>query len=311
MRLQHLALVLAVVLIWGFNFVVIQVGLTEMSPLTLCVARFFLASIPMVFFIKRPQVPFKYILLYGLVMFALQFTLVFSGMALGVTAGLASLVLQVHVFFTILLAIPFLGERPNRWQTMGALTAFSGIGVVALHLGSQAPLSGFLCIIAAAMAWGCSSLIAKKLHGLNVLILVIWSSMVAWPPLLLITLLFEGPSQMIASLQQVSWLGIGAILYIVYPTTLFGFSIWNKLIREYPVATITPFTLLVPVVGMLSATLVLGEPFESWKLLAGVLVITGLCINLLGPRWQKNKANEHVLFIQNDLTTKKDLLDTH
>lgn len=284
MRLSHLILALIVVLIWGLNFVVVDVGLKEIPPLLLGFLRFFLTSIPAVFFIKKPQAPFKIVALYGLVLFAIQFSLLFMGMAAGVTAGLASLLLQLQVFFTLLFAIVFFGEHLNRWSVLGAMTAFSGIALVALNREGSITITGFLLIIAAAAFWGVGNILSKKLGRVNMAAVVIWGSTVAWPPLLLICLLTEeGPRQIYSIIANLSFTAWGAVFYITYLSTLLGFGLWNWLVSHNPLATIAPFTLLVPVVGILSSVILLDEPLQLWKAIAALLVIGGLCINLLGP----------------------------
>lgn len=284
MHPRHIALAILVVAIWGFNFVVIKVGLKELPPILLCALRFFLAAFPAVFFIKRPVTPFRKIIAFGLVMFALQFALLFSGMYAGTTAGLASLMLQVHVFFTVVLAVIFLGEQPSAWQIVGAITSFFGIGLVATNLGGEISSLGLALIIAAAASWGVGNLISKKLGKVDMLALVVWGSLVAWPPLLLLSFFLEQSSWSLEAVSHLSWLTIGAVGYIVYPVTLLGFAAWSWLLSHYPAATVAPFTLLVPVFGFAGSTLILGEPLYPWKVAAATLIILGLCINLMGAR---------------------------
>ena len=284
MRLHHMALALLVVAIWGINFVVIKVGLKEIPPILLCALRFFLAAFPAIFFIRRPPVPFYMIIKFGLIMFALQFALLFSGMHAGTTAGLASLLLQIQVFFTVLLAVVFLAERPSVWQIAGALVAFSGIGFVAANIGGEVSAYGLLLIVAAAALWGVGNLMSKQFGKIDMLALVVWSSLIAWPPLLLLSSLMEPDSWRIEVFTHISWLTVGAIGYIVYPVTLLGFAAWSWLLSRYPASTVAPFTLLVPVFGFTASTLLLDEPLQSWKIIAAALVISGLCINLFGPR---------------------------
>src|SRR5580704_2260691 len=144
MPISHLLLTLLVVVIWGLNFIFVKLGLQEFSPLLLCTLRFFLSSIPVVFFVKPPAgVPFRIVVLYGLVMFALQFALIFIGMYVGMTSGMASLIMQVQVFFSMFFAVIFLGEQPSIAQIVGALVAFMGIGVVAMHFDTNVSLLGF------------------------------------------------------------------------------------------------------------------------------------------------------------------------
>jgi len=284
MPISHIALALLIVGIWGFNFVLITIGLQDIPPFLLACARFILTSLPAVFFIKRPSVPFKMVVFYGLVMFAIQFSLLFIGMYLGVTPGLASILLQMNVFFSILIGIIWFGERLHKWQIVGALVAFSGIVLVGMNLGGNLTLGGFILLIASAVTWSSGNAIAKKIGRVDMFALVVWGSLIAWPPLLLISLWIDGPDQILYSFLHLSLLSIGAVAYIAYLSTLFAFAVWNRLIHLHPLSTISPFTLLVPVIAMTSSVLVLGEPLESWKIYAAILVIGGLCINLFGPR---------------------------
>ncbi|AGH52671.1 TPA: EamA family transporter [Legionella pneumophila] len=284
MPFAHLLLALLVVFVWGINFIFVKLSLEEFSPLLLCAVRFLLASVPAVFFIKPPAVPFKIIASYGLIMFALQFALLFIGLRVGMTPGVASLLMQVQVFFSMFFAIIFLGEQPQVGQIIGALIAFIGIGVVALHFDHNVSLMGFLCILAAAASWGIGNLITKKIHSVNLIAVIVWSSFVACLPMFILSLVFEGPESFVTAYEHMTWKGILSVLYIVYISTWVGYGVWNWLISRYPVGMVVPFTLLVPVVGILSSVLILGEPFYLWKLVAGLLVISGLCINLLTTR---------------------------
>ncbi|HEY2811082.1 MAG TPA: EamA family transporter [Rhabdochlamydiaceae bacterium] len=289
MQTFHIICALLVVVIWGFNFVVIKIGLDEISPLLLGFARFFLTSITAIFFVKRPKAPFKMVIWYGLVMFALQFALLFMGMYAGVTPGLASLLLQLQMFFTVLLALLFFKEKLRLWQIIGALVSFAGIAIVAMHLSGNVTLLGFLLVIGSAASWGAGNVISKKIGKVNMVSLVIWGSLIAWPPLLAISLIVEGGDKIVHTFQHLTWLSGGAVLYITYLSTLLGFGIWSWLLHRYPLGTIAPFTLLVPVFGILSSALVLNEPLEIWKLGAAALVIIGLCINLVGPKMLSRK----------------------
>lgn len=283
-KLRHLLAALGIILIWGFNFVVIKLGLKEIPPIFLCFLRFTLSALPTVFFFKRPDLPWKKIFLYGLVIYTLQFAFLFSGMYFGISAGLASVVLQVQVFATIGLATAFLGERPSIFQLMGAIVAFLGIITIALNVGGDVTPLGLFFVLLAALSWSTGTIIAKGFKKVDVLALVAWGSLVAAPPLLLLSLMLEGPSRIMSSLQHMSWLSVGAIAYLVYPTTLLGYGVWIWLMGRYPAASVAPLTLLVPVVGMVSSALVMNEQLQNWKLLAALLVISGLCLSMFGPR---------------------------
>lgn len=287
MQPRHLALALIVVFFWGVNFAIIALGLRQVSPLWLGVARFVLAAFPWVFLIRRPNVPIRLIALYSLFIFALQFGFLFTGMKLGMSAGLSSLILQLQVFFTIGLSVAFLSERPSAWQIAGALLAFGGIAVVAAHVGGDVSVPGLVLLVLAAAAWGAGNIVSRVIStrygAIDMLGLVCWGSLFAIPPLLVFAVVLE-PQGLMNSFSALNWVSAGSIAYIVYISTLFGFAVWSRLLSLYPVATVAPFTLLVPVFGFLGSAVLLGEPIQDWKLAAGALVIAGLGVNLFGAR---------------------------
>lgn len=289
MPLSHLLMVLLVILIWGFNFVVIAVGLEEISPLLLGFSRFFLTSIPAVFFIKRPDCPFKMVIAYGLVMFALQFSLLFMGMYAGVTAGLASLIAQAHVFFTAFLAPIIFKERLRSWHILGGLVAFTGIGLVGMHLDGGSTLKGFILVVLSAASFSAGNVLSKKIGKINTVSLVIWGSLIAWPPLLALSFLLDGTEKIFYTSLHLNALSIGAVFYITYLSTLFCFGVWSWLLHHHPLGSIAPFTLLVPILAIFSSVLVLKEPLEVWKIISALLVVLGLSIYFLGPKWMRKK----------------------
>lgn len=284
MTLGDIATALGVVVIWGVNFVVIKIGLRDLPPILFTALRFLCAALPLVFFVARPQVPLRFVAIYGLFQFALQFTLLFTGIKLGLPAGLASLVIQLQAFFTIGLAVLMLGERPRALQLAGALVAFSGMALVALNLEGKATVAGFVLAVLGGLCWALANIVTRKMGAVNALSLVVWGSLVATPPLLAASLLAEGFHAWQLAAAHFSLTTLGAVLFQSYPNTILGFGVWSMLIRRYTAATVAPFSLLVPVAGMVSAAIVLGEPLQWWKLAAGALVLGGLALNLFGPR---------------------------
>lgn len=281
MKPTYFLFVVLLVLIWGVNFVVIKVGLDGFPPIFLAFARFFLTSLPAVFFLKRPVVPFRRVAFYGLVMFALQFSCFFIGMKLGVPPGLAAILLQTNVFFSLIIAMVFFQEKLKPLQIVGALISFSGITYAGINVQGELSLAGFFLLIAAAAFWGAGSAISKVIGKVNMVSLVVWGSFVAWPPLLLLSLLVEGPEEIAYSFEHLSWISVGALAYLTYLSTLFGFGLWSWLLHHLPLSKVAPFTMLVPIVAMLTSSLILGEPLQSWKIEAAILVIGGLLINNL------------------------------
>ena len=281
---RHLLLALLIVSIWGSNFVAVKLALHDLPPLLLCTLRFVFVSIPAVFFLRRPAVPVRQLLTYGFSMFGFQFGFLFLGMKLGVSAGLASLVLQFQVFVTLALAAVVLKERISFAQIAGALIAGAGFVVVGLHTGGEVSVAGLMCVLLAAVSWGFANFSSKRLGKVNPLALVVWGSLVVPVPMAVASLVFEGPDVIVRSLTHLGGTAILSVAYIVYLSTLVAYSLWSWLLARHPATTVTPFALLVPVFGMLSSAVLLGESLPAWKLAAAALVIAGLSLNIFGPK---------------------------
>lgn len=281
MKPKHLLLTLIVVLIWGINFLAIHSALVGLPPFLLCALRFGLASIPLVFFLPRPKAPLKSIIGYGIFTFSLQFGFLFSGIALGFAPGLASLVLQIQVFFSMGLASVVFKDRPSNWKIIGALISFIGLGIVAGHVDGSATLSGLILILLSALSWSIGNMFSKKVASESPLALVVWGNLIAFPFMIIISLFAEGPALISTSLQNLPLETIIAVMYIVCMSTFVGYGIWGFLLNSYSTAVIAPFTLLIPVIGLLSSAIVLGEGLPSWKLLACFFIMIGLIFNLL------------------------------
>jgi O-acetylserine/cysteine efflux transporter len=284
MTLTDVFTALGVVTIWGVNFVVIKIGLQDLPPILFTALRFLFAALPLVFFIERPQTSMGLVLAYGMFQFALQFTLLFTGIKLGLPAGLASLVIQLQAFFTIGLAVLMLGERPRGMQLFGALIAFSGMALVAMHLEGKATVIGFVLVVLGGACWAVANIVTKKMGQVNALSLVVWGALVATPPLFLASWIIEGGTAWQLAAHNFSGKTLLTVLFQAYPNTILGFGIWSMLMRRYPTATVAPFSLLVPVAGMVSAAIVLGEPLQWWKVAAGALVLGGLALSQFGGR---------------------------
>jgi O-acetylserine/cysteine efflux transporter len=287
---RDLALTLAVVTLWGFSFVAIKVGLRELPPFALAGLRFFLAAVPLVFFVSRPRMPWRFIVAYGFAIGVLQFGLLFLGMKLGMPAGLSSVVILVQVFFTVGLAIVFLGDELRGEDVLGAVVATLGVvllGVYKLMAGETSTLIGFLLVIAAALAWAIGNVVAKHAateYHADTFALVVWSSLVPPLPLALLSFVFEGgPGVLtaIASAGAVTW---GCVLFLAWGATLFGFASWARLLHRYPTARISPFGLLIPVSGLANGAILLGEALAPLQIAGVALVLLGLAENVFGSQ---------------------------
>jgi len=284
MPLKDVLLVLAVVTVWGLNFLAIKIGVGEVPPLLFTGLRFTFTLFPAVFFLPRPNVPWRILLGFGFMLGVVKFGLVFSAIKLGMPTGLTSLAMQMQVFFTILLGFFLLGERPTRIHIIGAVVAFCGIAIIAVERMAGAGFLTFGMILAASASWGVANILVKKAGRVNMLAFLVWGSLAAPLPLFTLSYLMEGWPAMRAALAAPHLSGILALAFIVYPSTLFAFGAWNALLARHPVSVVTPFALLVPVVGFLTGSLVLGEPFSLLTMLGSAVVFCGLCVNVFGDR---------------------------
>ncbi|RYG93766.1 MAG: O-acetylserine/cysteine exporter, partial [Alphaproteobacteria bacterium] len=230
---RDLILALFVVTVWGMNFVAIRWGVNEVAPLLMTALRYTMAALPAVFFIRKPAVSWPILIGYGFAIGVAQFGLLFVSIKLGMPAGLSSLVMQLQAFFTIGLAVAFLGERPKPIQWLGAAVAFGGIGVIALERLEDAALVPPLMTVAAAFFWGVGNIVTKRAGKIDMLGFVVWSALVPPLPLLALSLVFEGPGAIPAAIANLTWMGGGSLLFIAYAATLFGYGVWSMLLSRY------------------------------------------------------------------------------
>lgn len=282
--LRHFLLALLVVAVWGSNFVVIKLALAHLPPLLFAALRFTLALLPAVFLLPRPRVAWRNLAAYGLCIGVGQFGLLYLAMRGHISPGLASLVVQTQVFFTIGISMWLHGEQVRRHQWLALLLALTGIGVIAWHGGGVATPLGLALVIAAALGWALGNTAAKQGAPANMLAYVVWSSAWAIVPLFALSFGFEGWPAIRQGLQHADVLTWAAVAWQAWCNTLFGYAAWGWLLARHAAATVTPLALLVPVFGMGASALVLGEALPPWKLLAAALVLAGLALNLLWPR---------------------------
>jgi O-acetylserine/cysteine efflux transporter len=276
----HLALALLVAVIWGIAFVATKIALESFSPAQLAALRFLIAALPVVL-IPRPPVPWSVLLTVGLTLFTGQFLFQFFGIAQGMPAGLASIVVQMQAFFTILFAALALGEWPTRRQSVGMTLGLAGLVAIAVTVGQDLTVAGLGLTLASAVSWGIGNVLVKRLAGVDMLHLVIWLSLVPPLPCLALSIVLDGPTGLAVSVLAASWLGLGAVLYLGLVATVLAYAIWGDLLRRYSAASVTPFALLVPFVAAYASSLVFGETFSGLRLVGMALVLAGIAVTLL------------------------------
>ncbi|MEK9969800.1 MAG: EamA family transporter [Ferrovibrio sp.] len=279
MPLPHIALAILIAAIWGFNFVVIRLGLDAFPPLLFNGLRFAVASLPFLIVFRQPGVPWRWVIGTGLVLGVMKFSLLFLAMAHGMPAGLASVVMQAQALFSVVFAALLLQERPGQMQWLGLGIAAIGLGVIATDMEGNAGLVAFLTLIAAAACWGLANILTRRAAAPQPLAFMIWVSAVPPLPMLGLSWIFEGPDAIAAAFAALEPRGIAAVLYIGLLSTTACFAAWSFLLRQYTASLVAPFTLLVPVFGLLSAWAVLDEIPSAIKLGGAALILFGLLVN--------------------------------
>jgi O-acetylserine/cysteine efflux transporter len=284
MKLPHLLLAILITAIWGINFSVIKIGLSSVDPFILAGIRFTLCALPALLFIKKPDVPWRYIIGYGLVFGIGLWGLVNLGIKAGLSAGIASLLLQFSAFFTILLGSVVFKESLTRYQIAGFALACTGLLSIVFITDGSVTFTGTLLVLAGAIAWSIANIIIKRSATKQIFAFLVWSSAFSPLPLFLLDWLVNGSNGYTALVSHVDYRAVLSILFQVYPNTLFGYWVWNSLLKQYPISTVAPLSLLVPVFGILGSMAIFGEAISSLKILALLLIISGLVVGLYGYR---------------------------
>lgn len=284
MKPVHIALALLVAALWGTNFVAIKIGLGAFPPFLLSALRFLAVVVPMIFFVGRPCVSWRWILGIGFVFGIVKFGLLFLGMDLGMPAGLSSLVLQAQAPFTVLFAVLLLGERLRPAQLAGMALAAGGLVLIGIERAQSTSLIGLILVVAAACAWGYANILMKQAKAPNMLNLVIWIAVVPPVPMALASLAFEGPDRVWATLSGLDWTGAFSVLYIAWASTIIGFSLWVYLLKHYSASLVAPFSLMVPIFGIAASAFFLGEALSGLEIAAGILTLIGLLLVVRAPK---------------------------
>ena len=281
---SHLLLALAIVAVWGTNFVVIKLSLHSFPPFLFAALRYTFAFLPLALFFPIPKVSWINLCIYGIAVGVGQFGVLYFAIDGRISPGLASLVIQTQVFFTIGFAMFFAKERLRRYQAIAVSVAMIGLVIIALHTDASTTFLGLALVVFAGLSWGVANTVSRRAGSINMLSYVVWASGFAIPPLFVMSYLFEGGwSHMSSSLAMApvgAWAGV---LWQSWANTLFGYGAWAWLLSKHPAAVVAPAPLLVPIFGMGAAAYFLAEPLPPWKIEAAGLVIAGLIVNLFWP----------------------------
>jgi O-acetylserine/cysteine efflux transporter len=288
MRNRDLLVAVLVMVVWGLNFSVLKLGVGEADPLLVTALRFTFATLPAIFFVKRPDVKWVYLLSYGLV-----FPIGVWGMATwsidaGLSAGMASVLLQLNVFIAIFLGFIFLKEPLSNAKLLGCLFAVAGLVLSLSVTDGTVNLNGVLFILIAALCWSIASIIIKKAATKEIFAFTVWSMIFAPVPLFILAFYRSGADHFIDTLQTWNSPLAFSVFFQAYPVTLFGYWVWNRILSKYPLSTVAPITLLVPIFGLLGGAIFYQEQIGSIKIASCLLIIVGLMIGLIKPKIWSN-----------------------
>ncbi|HTL39887.1 MAG TPA: EamA family transporter [Pseudolysinimonas sp.] len=281
---RHTLLALLVVVIWALNFVVIDAGLEGVPPLLFLAMRFAVVVLPAVFFLKPPAIGWRNILAIGAFLSLGQFAFLYLALALGMPPGLASLLHQSQVVLTVIVSVLVLRERPSRRQLAGILIGMLGLAVVVIGRGQVAAWLPTVVLLLGSLSWAIGNVLSRRVQAASSLSLVVWSGLVVPVPAFLLSLVVDTPPVVFAALAHLNWVNILSTVYTAVLASLVGYGVWNHLLARYPTSAVVPFSLLIPVIGILAAWLLVREAPTPTELLGGAVMLAGLAIAVVVVR---------------------------
>lgn len=273
----------ALMALWGFNFSIIKLGVNNLDPLVLTALRFAFAVFPLIFFIKKPDVPWRFLISYGLSFGVGVWGLTTLSIDLGVSAGMASLLLDMSVISSLLIGWLCLNERITHWKLTGALFALFGLLLIMADHGGSITWQGLILVLSASVFWSMNGLIVKRANTKAVFAFNIWSMLFVPLPLLLLAIVSHGSEAVISSFSNFNSYALISVLFQAYPTTLLGYWLWNKFIIKYSLSSVAPFTLMVPIFGILGGYLFYDEAIFSSQIIAAIFILLGLFLSQRSP----------------------------
>jgi O-acetylserine/cysteine efflux transporter len=275
---RHILLGVLVAVAWGVNFVAIHVGVAAFPPLLFASLRFTFVAFPAVLLLPRPRVELRWVLGVGAFLLGGQFAFLFVSIHEGLPAGLASIVAQLQVLFTISLAVVLLGERPRPAQLAGAAVALAGIAVIGAGRAHGVPLGAFLLCVCGAASWGVGNVFNRRAQAPDALALIVWASLVPPLPLAALSLALDGPHRVAHAFTTLDAGGVLALAYVVVVSTVFGYGAWTWLLHRHPASRVAPFSLLAPPIAIASTWVALGERPNAAELAGAAIVLAGLVV---------------------------------
>jgi len=284
MKTFHLIIALAVITVWGLNFSVIKLGVNEMDPLLLTGLRFTFAALPAILFIPKPKVSWTVLASYGILFGVGVWGMMTLSIYAGLSAGMASLILEVSAYISVLFGVIFLREALSPAKIIGLLISIIGMTLIFNITDGSVTSLGIILAFIAAISLSIVGLIIKKTTITEMFAFVVWSCIFAPIPLFILSYFIHGMSGFEHLVNNVSLLGLFSVMFQAYPVTLLGYWLWNRLTVLYPMSTLAPLTLLIPIFGFIGSVLFHGEVFGITKAIAFLVITLGLVI-ILAEKW--------------------------
>lgn len=287
-QLADVGAAFGVIFIWGLNFVAMKYALRDFTPFQLGAARYVFAALPLVFFIARPRLPVGWLLAGGLAQLG-QFAFLFLALRDGMTAAMASVLMQTQLFFTTLLGVALLGERLARTGTYALVLAALGLacfGVSAAQGGGAITLTGLLLNLAAAAMWAVANIVARRAQQahphFDALQYVVWSSLVPILPFMALAW-FLDPGEVRWNWTDARASSWASAVFLGLIATVAAYALWTQLLKRHAASRVAPFSLGVPVVGLGAAIFLLGETVTALQW-AGSALVVGALLVFMGAR---------------------------
>ena len=275
-RPLHLLAFVAIMLVWGGNFVVAKIGLEYLPPILLVGLRFAIVAAVLVPFVKAPHGKFAGIAAISVVLGLLHFSLMFNGLT-GLDASTAAISIQLQVPFAALLAAFAFGETLGWRRALGMAIAFAGVVIIAGEPRLQGAYLSLALVISAALVWAVANVLIKRLGEIDGTQINAYMALFAFPQLLAASALLEGGQWQ--AMADADWLVVGAVLvYQALVVVGLGYGMWYALLSRYDVNIAMPFTLLVPFFGVFSGVVFLGDVLTLGFVLGGLLTVLGVAI---------------------------------
>ncbi|MDZ5514510.1 EamA family transporter [Vibrio fluvialis] len=291
MQGRDLLLIISVMAIWGFNFSMIKLGVSEMDPLLIAAARFFCATFPIIFFVRKPNVQWRYLMAYGLVFGTGIWGMASCSITFGLSSGMASVLLQTDVLTTVLVGVLLYKEVISARMAAGIVVSVVGLVVSIIYTNGNVTLAGVVFIMISAICWPLAGVIVRKSGTRSAFAFNIWGMLFAPLPLVALSVAMNGWDVLSNTYQQWNSNAWISVLFQAYPTTVFGYWVWNKMVLKYPMSQLAPMTLLVSVFALLSGYAIYDEQLSlaQWVSCSTFLLGIGL---VLYPQSKKQTAFE-------------------